>query len=69
MTETYTKLAAAANKEGDAPATVAELVAGINEMTSDLTSIIPVGGKSKSASDDDTPKTTPSFDAFTVRKN
>ena len=44
LTDVYTKVAVAAGKTDAAPETVALLQAGILELTSDLTAILPVGG-------------------------
>lgn len=51
LSDVFTKVAVAAGKTDPAPATVAELQAGILEMTSDLTAILPVGGVSAGAAD------------------
>ena len=44
--DVFGKVAVAAGKTVEAPKTVAELKAGILEMTTDLTAILPVGGVS-----------------------
>lgn len=66
LADVHTKLATAAGKEVEAPATVALLQAGILEMTNDLTAILPVGGVSASATQDDKPALVAA--AFTTRK-
>ena len=47
--DVFGKVAVAAGKTVEAPKTVAELKAGILEMTTDLTAILPVGGVSAGA--------------------
>ena len=46
LSDVFVKVSVAAGKTAEAPKTVAELKAGILEMTTDLTAILPVGGVS-----------------------
>lgn len=63
------KLAAAHKNEAQAPETVAELIADIKTMTSDLTAILPTGGVSVELNGSDgEPKRTFVPSAFTNRK-
>lgn len=67
--DVYSRVATAAGENAEAPKTVAELKAGIERMTSNLTAILPVGGVADPAGNTDeaaAPKIVAS--AFTVNR-
>lgn len=68
LKDVFTKVATAAGKTDEAPATVALLQAGILEMTSDLTAILPVGGVAAAAGSDSNDKPAIVASAFSTRK-